>query len=504
MREFQIPEDVLTEEARRLLGSVGEGEMSACAYDTAWVARVSEPENPDVPLFPAAYEWLLQHQDADGSWGAEIRFAHDRVVCTLAALLTVATGSYRRQESEVAARRAIVYLNQAKLSLRDDAAETVGFELLLPELVRQAQALGISLPYHDWQFVDELKADKLKRIPPIAVYGGPTTLTHSLEYLGDGLVAALVSRSQGPNGSYGASPSATAYVHVRAPEEETLAYLNSIPNAALGGGVPDVYPINVFETAWVLQSLMPLQAKIPEYADAARALLGYWTPQGVSFTDSGMVSDADDSAVTVAVLQAQGLPTSPEVFELFEGDEYFFCFPFERNQSVRANAGVLEALKLFPSTPSRRRMILKLVHYLREAREDDTYWIDKWHASPFYATSRVITALSGLDNQLVRSAVQWVLGQQHETGAWGFGDGTAEETAYAVEALVGGTSADPALSQIVATAIDSGVSFLADEFHAGERPSLWVGKGLYTPRKVVEAAIIGAIGRAASHRNGKP
>jgi hypothetical protein len=165
---------------------------------------------------------------------------------------------------------------------------------------------------------------------------------------------------------------------------------------------------------------------------------------------------------------------------------------------VRANAGVLEALKLFESTPDHRRMILKLVHYLRRSPSGDQFWIDKWHASPFYATSRVITALSGLDHTLVRRAVQWVLEQQHENGAWGFGEGTAEETAYAVEALVAGQIADAALASIVAPGIENAVPYLAEQLYAPDRPELWVGKGLYTPRKVVDAAIVGALAKAST------
>jgi halimadienyl-diphosphate synthase len=484
--------------ARQLLTSLGEGEMSECAYDTAWVARIPNPSNPAEPLFPASYDWLLQNQLADGSWGAEIPFAYDRVVSTVAVLLALTDTEYRRQESEIAARRAIVYLNTAQLRLRDDPVETVGFELILPELLRQAQLAGLSLPYADWSFVETIKANKLSRIPPIAIYGGPTTLSHSLEYLGDRLAASLVQRTRIGNGSYGASPSATAYVHMRVPDDETLAYLRSVPNVSSTGGVVDVYPINVFETAWVLQSLAPLRSELPEFEDGVRLLSSYWTPGGVSFTDAGMVSDADDSAVTVAVLQTNGLESHPEVFDLFEGDEYFFCFPFERNQSIRANAGVLEAIKLYDSTPDRRRMLLKLVHFLQRSATGDLYWIDKWHASPFYATSRVVTSLSGLDNLSVRRAVQWVIDQQHENGSWGFEDGTAEETAYAIEALISGQEAEPALASVNRPIIEQGVASLLEQLFVPERPALWAGKGMYLPRKVVEAAIVGALARATT------
>src|SRR4051794_16801997 len=191
--------------------------MSSTAYDTAWIARVPSHGSSENPMFTAAYDWLLQHQHPNGSWGAEIPFAHDRVISTLAALVTVSGSSYRRPESELAARRAVVYLNVERPDLSHDPAETVGFELLLPELTRQTKAMGLSLPYDDWAFVDRIKEDKLRRIPPIAVYNGPTPLTHSFEYLGDRLVPQLAGRCRFADGSYGISPSSTVFVHLKAP-----------------------------------------------------------------------------------------------------------------------------------------------------------------------------------------------------------------------------------------------------------------------------------------------
>src|SRR3954454_4043885 len=99
MSQPRIAREELVEEARRLLGSLDEGQMSATAYDTAWVARVPGPSQAAEPLFPAAYDWLLRNQHSDGSWGAEIAFPHDRVISTLAALLALDSSGYRRDES---------------------------------------------------------------------------------------------------------------------------------------------------------------------------------------------------------------------------------------------------------------------------------------------------------------------------------------------------------------------------------------------------------------------
>ena len=162
MPDTPISRQDLIAEARRLLASLGEGTMSETAYDTAWVARIPNPSKPEEPLFPTTYGWLLKNQYPDGSWGAEILFAHDRLIGTLATLVTLAGSSYRRAESEPAARRAVVYLNREKLDIRNDPHETVGFELLLPELMRQARELDLHLPYEDWEFVEAIKADKLQ------------------------------------------------------------------------------------------------------------------------------------------------------------------------------------------------------------------------------------------------------------------------------------------------------------------------------------------------------
>jgi halimadienyl-diphosphate synthase len=205
----------LVSEAQRILDSLGQARVSATAYDTAWLARVPRASDEGEPLFPESYDWLIRHQHDDGWWGGDLAFPHDRLISTLAATVTLAGARFRRAESEPAVRRAVVYLNREHLNVRDDPAETVGFELLLPELMRQAQRLGLQLPYQEWAFVDAIKADKLQRIPPIAVYGGPTPLTFSLEYLGDGVSPLLVERCRSFNGSYGASPSATGYVHFR-------------------------------------------------------------------------------------------------------------------------------------------------------------------------------------------------------------------------------------------------------------------------------------------------
>jgi halimadienyl-diphosphate synthase len=139
-------------------------------------------------------------------------------------------------------------------------------------------------------------------------------------------------------------------------------------------------------------------------------------------------------------------------------------------------------------------MVLKITQYLRSAREDGAFWRDKWHISTAYATSQVVQALAGLDNELVRTAVTWMLSQQRDDGAWGFGDGTAEETAWALYGLMEASAKDASLRPLCQAAIDRGGTFLND--HRDDPcPELWISKCLYAPYNMVRAIILGVLQR---------
>jgi halimadienyl-diphosphate synthase len=488
----EMTEDLLGE-ARRLLGSLDQGSMSPLAYDTAWVSRLPSPGDPNQPMYPRAYDWLLRHQWPDGSWGGELPYAHDRLISTLSALLTLTASTYREEASRTAVRRAVVYLNRTDLDVEADPAETVGFELVLPELMRQAQLLDLRLPYANWQFVERIQAEKLRRIPPIAVYGGPTTLTTSLEYLGDRAIPSLLNRCQSTNGSWGTSPGATAYGYLQRPNTEAAHYLDRVTNMDTDGGIVFLWPFEVFETAWVLYYLSSLPLTRDDVAPALDRLRAGFTSAGTSWTKADMVPDVDDTAVTMHVLNHFGEPQDTSVFQLYEAAEYFYTFALERNPSVTSNAHVLETIRDYDSTPEHRRMTVKIVHYLRNARIDGRYWIDKWHASPLYAIEQVIRAVAGLDNQFLRPSVEWVLEEQREDGSWGDKQGTMEETALAMKSLMAAAAEDQALRRPILDPLRQAANYLVEHFDEHDHPALWRGKGLYTPHHIVRAIIISAL-----------
>ena len=113
-------------------------------YDTCWVAGLT---NPDGTLaFPDLLWRLLERQRPDGSWGGEIPYVHDRLLTTLAIVLLLARFGHRQQD-EARLRAGERYIWQHARKLRDEAHQTVGFEMILPTLLAKAREMNLNLPY---------------------------------------------------------------------------------------------------------------------------------------------------------------------------------------------------------------------------------------------------------------------------------------------------------------------------------------------------------------------
>jgi halimadienyl-diphosphate synthase len=172
----------------------------------------------------------------------------------------------------------------------------------------------------------------------------------------------------------------------------------------------------------------------------------------------------------------------------YEHVYYFRCFELESNPSISANIHVLGALRQAGFAPDHPKP-QKIVTFLKGVQNDDTSWFDKWHASPYYATTQAIIACAGYVNELVESSIDWLIKTQHEAGSWGYYAATAEETAYCLQALAiwkkhGGAVPDDVLER--------GKAWL--ETHANPPyPPLWIDKCLYCPQSIVKSAILSAL-----------
>ena len=486
-RPAEVP---LAQATQQLLNSLQQGAISAAAYDTAFVARLRDEVDPDRLAYPQTLGWLLRSQNPDGSFGTQLPIPKEKLVSTLSAVVALADLPAPLQDG--AAHRARV---TALRFLHEDTAnwqtgpDTAAFELLLPALLDEAKVRELPLPYERFMGISAQRDAKIGHIPPRLIYNVRTPLLHSIEYLGNRLDIEAARAQLSPNGSFANSPSATAYFLRKTRDEQANEYIAMLLANRGDGGLPTVEPFEVFEIAWVLYNLARADHRPKEAQPLLRYLAQALTDDGVGVSKEGLRPDSDDTALTLAVLHRYGYPISAGPLRPFEGVNFFFTFPLERDPSVTANAHVLEVLQAVPPFPRQHVIQQKVIKYLRDARVDGDHWVDKWHGSPFYATAHAVFALITSAPDICQPAFSWLKKAQREDGSWGwFQKGTPEETAYAIQALMlapaefrGGLSAS----------FRKAAEYL-NETEAEPVTPMWVGKTLYGPTQVIRSAVLSA------------
>jgi halimadienyl-diphosphate synthase len=487
------------DEVKELLNTMGAGHMNAMAYDTGWLARLTEY---DSELARDALGWIADNQLADGSWGAPgVMYYHDRIVSTLSAMIALMQKGRRAHdrtqiESGLAALERIT--SGATQGLASDPnGATVGFELICPTLIAEAEQLGIIKQQKDRILgrMKQLREQKMSKLAGMKI-NRHFTPAFSCEMAGkDGHAVLDVENLQESNGSIANSPSATAYFvsHVKEGDTEALEYLRSVPRER---GLPFAYPFNVFERAWIIWnlSLSATLASNPEIQQAMEPHLSFlqntWRQgQGIGFADSYTPCDADDTAVAHEMLGKYKNFSDEAALRQYEGKEYFHCYPLEANPSVSANIHILGALKQ-AGLEKTHPMAQKGLFFLRTARTTNGYWHDKWHISPYYSTSHMVIAALGYADELCRDAIEWMINTQKLDGSWGsFGESTAEETAYCIQALMFWQIQKGNINKSI---IERASRWLEDHFEK-PYPSLWIGKALYCPKFVVKSSILSAL-----------
>jgi halimadienyl-diphosphate synthase len=473
--------------------------ISGVAYDTAWLAGLSDKSDRRTSRFPTALRWLADNQLSDGSWGSPVRYEHDRILCTLAALAPLAEFG-RGAEDRSAVDAGTRYLWQHGHLIGREPVELVGFELLLPALVERARAAGVAVPPHLDVYSAE-RTQKLKLIPKNALYSPRATVVHSLEFLGDQVDAERLRSAQGQNGAVGNSPAATAFLLAQSQTEDrhALGYLETCLGNSGGATAPVLHPCETFELLWAAYHLFLGGApshRLLRATERQLLLQELQSARGVSLSPTFPIPDADDTAVALLLLHDLGERVDPTVLEAFESsDGWFVSFPYERHSSVGVNVHVLHALARVPGYPNVEQAIDRISSYLAD-QHSGLYWIDKWHISPLYATAHVLCALADLAPHqqrrlahLVDRSREWLRQSQNADGSWGFyGQSTPEETAYGLLALA--SSADDRDMQHGNRA----ASYLRQALVDGvTHPPLWIDKCLYIPPLVVNAAIEAAL-----------
>jgi len=487
--------DVWQHHARQLLTEIGTGQITPSAYDTAWVARLKEQ---DQNLGEAALEWLYTHQLADGTWGTEEPICyHDRVICTLSALTALARYGhqphYRRLIRNGQTALEELTLGPTRRLMANPAGATVGFEMLAPALIAEAKELGIFSDQGN-RILGRLERQRKLKLAKLKGMQIDRTVTaaFSVEMVGEDLSRVDIDNLPEANGSIAYSPSATAFylLKIRPGEQTALEYLSRVKK---DGAVPYVSPADIFECSWSLWNLAltdwseSLNESCKKHIDMLERA---WTPGvGVAAAVGLSLVDGDDTAMAFEALRRWGRTLDTKALLLYESEEHFLCFKLEADPSISTNIHLLSALKgagYDHSHPS----VQKILRFLLANRMANGTWIDKWHLSPYYPTAHAIIACSGYEDEMVEGAVQNLIASQNPDGTWGRLQPTAEETAYALQALCAwerhGHPVDEKVLRI-------GAEWLTQHLDP-PYPPLWLGKCLYCPERVVRATILSALG----------
>ncbi len=482
----------------KLIDEIGPGNMGSTAYDTAWTARLGEI---DWSLSNRSLAWLAENQLPDGSWGAAKPFYyHDRVICTLAAMVALSYQG-RRGHDKLQVEKGRMALERivggATLGLQSDPnGATVGFEMIAPALAGEAEKLGL-IKHQGNRILGRLSKLRAKKLAflennPINRH---VTMAFSAEMAGtDGKHMLDIENMQEMNGSVGVSPSATAYfaTYIKRGDGSALNYLHKVIKA--DGGMPNVAPFDVFEIGWTVWNLsfIPGLTKNPKLKPHVDFLAQAWQPKrGIGFAAGYSVKDSDDTGLIYDTLLRFGCEKDLASVLMYEERDHFRCFSLEANPSISANIHVLGALGM-AGLDLRNSSVQKVVRFLHKAKGQNHFWVDKWHSSAYYATAHAIIACAKIASTLVEDAVQWILQTQNKDGSWGTYIPTAEETAYALQAL---WFWNQHVARIPKSALNNGARWLREHIDQ-PYPPLWIGKCLYNPSLVIRSAIISALALA--------
>ncbi len=466
------------------------------AYDTAWIARLGDF---DRQMSYDALDWICSNQLQDGSWGAHAPlYYHDRVISTLAAMTALARRGRRAQdtrqiESGQWALNRITSGATRGLS-GDPNGATVGFEMVMPTLLAEAEKLNIIHSQGD-RILGRISKE---RDAKIAVLKGIRinrfiTAAFSAEMAGpDGQELLDISNLQEPNGSVAHSPSATAYfaLYIRPGDPAAMSYLRSVVR---NGGVPSTAPFDIFERSWVMWNIALISELDEHLLHLCKPHIDFlqsaWHPgKGVSYASVHILPDGDDTALTFEVLRKFGRDVDVEAVLSYEEKDHFRCYALETMPSTSANVHIVGALRQAGYDVS-HPTIRKLLSFLQKSKKTKTLWIDKWHTSPYYTSAHAVIACTGYDDSFVQQEIQWILSSQNQNGSWGYYMPTAEETAYCIQAL---SIWKRYGADVPIEALKRGVSWLIDHSEP-PYPPLWIGKCLYCPEYVVRSTILSAL-----------
>ncbi|KAL8836472.1 MAG: hypothetical protein Q9170_002905 [Blastenia crenularia] len=261
---------------------------------------VSKKDGKEVHwLFPESLRYILDQQLPSGGWASYATKA-DGIVNTLAALLALARHRNDRDPNarlQTAILSATTYLDDVLQALDLDGNLSVGFEILVPAILRMLESQGgIYFTFPARSHLLEIEATKMKAFRPELLYGvTESTLLHSLEAL-IGKIDFDRIRHRKVFGSMMASPASTAacLMNLNLWDEEAEIYLRKVINEGPGkgdGAAPSAFPTPIFEVSWVFLCL-----RLLGYQVEAKPLVAHFKSENNRFRTYSNERDASLSA----------------------------------------------------------------------------------------------------------------------------------------------------------------------------------------------------------------
>jgi halimadienyl-diphosphate synthase len=479
-----------------LLGSELSYLTQVTDYDTSWAARLKDPDGS--LAYPHLLQDLVERQHPDGSWGGQIPYSYDRLLSTLAVVSLLArVGDRRRDEEARLAGERYVWQQVGRLE-QQWVHRTVGFEMILPTLLKEGEELGLDLPYSQLRHYEEERQQKLSLLPTHRLFEKRTTALFSLEAFAGSVALEGATNMLSADGSMADSPSATAWLlgqasdwRVRFPESS--AYLENLLKR-YDAGLPTMAPYDIFARAWMLYYLHRgglVDGREERLRPHYEHLRDNLRPEGVGWSSTAF-PDSDDTAMVLLMLHLAGYEVDGSLLLAYEREDHFAVFEHERDPSISANLHILEALPTLPEG-DRGRVREKIVSYVLDARHRGAFWSDKWHASAYYPTSQALMALLPHAPERLEDTLHWLFSTQQADGSWGQYVPTAEETALTLLALLLYHRGVRPLPQ---EPMGRAARYLLtnEQPFKNDYPELWIAKTLFAPTYVIKGIILAALG----------